>query len=128
VDDYGQSVRLSEVQLAAENGLLDVSRRVVVVIIEADFADRDDLLVLCKLFQFKKMLLGGELRLVRVDADGGVNPVAAFGHFEARSQAMGTGATTDGYEMPDAAIPRPVKHLLAILVKLRKLQVGVGVD
>src|SRR5579862_3983225 len=60
-------------QLSLEDGALHVARGKVVVVVEANFSDRQHFRVPGQFAEMSERLLGRLGRIVRVDADGGVD-------------------------------------------------------
>jgi hypothetical protein len=77
VDDDGAAHVTREPDLAPEDLLLHVARRVVVVVVEAHLADRRD--ASREVAQLRLVRAGVPRRLVRVDADRGPRRVERLG-------------------------------------------------
>src|SRR5437879_3271424 len=75
MNDDGQPGLLSESHLVAEDAVLRVARRMIVEIIEANLAPRDDSRMLRQPGQFFQMLLRDFFRFVGMNAHGRVNPI-----------------------------------------------------
>src|SRR6185369_6548683 len=91
--EYGQGIVLSfagvdrdweisiasHAQLSSECVALDVSGRVVVVIVESDLAPRDHLRMLREIEEFRGQFIIQQTRFVRMDADSRVDEVVLVG-------------------------------------------------
>jgi len=75
VNDDGEFGVASERHLVAEYLVLDVARRVIVIIIQTNFAPSDYFGTFCELREFFEVLRCDLLRFVRMDSDAGVYPV-----------------------------------------------------
>ncbi len=128
MDDDGEMGLAGEAELAAKDGLLNVARRVVIEIIEADFAPGEDAGVLGEAGEFGEPFFGGEFGFVRMDADGGVDPVVFFGERNGDVEAIGGGAAADGEDILDAGVAGASEHGVAVGVELGKFEMGVRID
>src|SRR5467141_3231817 len=79
MDDEGQLGLSGERHLFAKDARLYLSRRVIVMIVEADLAPGDDAGTLRECCQPFKMLRSDFFRFVRVNSDGRVNPIVLLG-------------------------------------------------
>ena len=70
----------------------------IVVVVEADFAPGDHARVLRQTVQLGIMRVCGMLRLVRVNSDGGVDPVVRLGVGHRRAELFDFGAVADGQD------------------------------
>src|ERR1700740_1796062 len=103
-------------------------RRVVVEIIEADFAPSDDLGMLREAGEFVEMPLRNFFGFVRVDANAGIDPIVLFGEWNCGVTFFRARAGAYGEDGVDAGIASALQHGLAIVCELGKVNVGVGVD
>ena len=101
----------------------------VVVIIEAHFAPGDHARVPGELVELREMLFGGGFRVVRMNADRGVDPIVLLGERNRGIDPLRrAGAAADGQQRCDARRARAVEHRLAVFVELRDFQVRVRID
>src|SRR5205823_14720035 len=101
---------------------------VVVEIVKADFAVGDDagmLRELGELFEVRGRQVFG---FVGMRAYGGVNPVVLFGEGERGVEFFRAGAGADGEQRVYAGGAGAVEHGGAVVIKLREVDVRVGVD
>ena len=119
--------RARQFHLPQEDLLLQFARRVIVEIVQPDFAPGNDLGPFRQLFEFLKVGVGGQLGFMRMDADGGVDKFVLLGQSNAAVQRAGPGSAANGDDLFNAAVPRPRDHLLAVGVELLHLEMGVGV-
>ena len=89
MDDYGQLRLGSQLHLLAEYALLHIARRMVIEIIESDFSVSDHARVLRQLRKLLEVRGGEVLRLVRMRAHRGVNPIMPLGKRNRRIQLFG---------------------------------------
>ena len=88
VDDDRQLRRARLRELPAKNLLLHVARRMIVVIVEAHLAPADHRGLPRQLVELREMFLGDFIRVVRMDADGGVDPVVLLGKWNRGVEAL----------------------------------------
>ena len=119
---------LRERHLVAKNAILHVARRVIVEIVEANFAPGDDFRVLGELRELVEMLRRDLLRLVRVDADRGVDPVVLIGIFDRGVELFGAGTRADRENVFDARRASAIEHGVAVVSELWEIDVCVRVD
>ena len=118
VDHDGFARIAGDTHLLDEHIALDVTRRVVVVVIQSDLADRDDFRVRR---EFGKPSIGfavGLRGIVRMHTNGRVNKWItvrqADAHFEVRRSVAGA----DRHHRFDAGGERPLDHGFAVVVEL----------
>ena len=128
MNNDGQMGFAGEGKLATEDILLHVARRMIVKIIEADFAPGEDARMLGEAREFGEPFFGGELGFVRVDADGGVDPVVFFAERNGDVETIGGGAAADGEDGLHAGVAGACEHFVAVGVELGEFEMGVGVD
>ena len=114
-------------QLPAKNNVLHLAWRKVVVVIEADFTPGDHARVLGKRFKRCQVRVGYLRGFVRMDANRGLNPIMLLGERQRRIQFFGTRARSDREQGGDSRLARALEHGIAIFVKLREIQVRVGI-
>jgi len=128
VDDDGQAAAAGDGELVAKDGLLNVARGVVVVIVEADFTPGDDANVSGVGFGFLEMALGDEFGFVGMDTDGGVDPGVLLGERDGRVEMVGAGSTADGEDGGDAGFAGAGEDGIAVRLEVGEIEMGVGVD
>ena len=116
-----------QLHLPQENLLLQVARRVIVKIVQPNFAPGNDLGPPCQLFKFLKVGIGRQFGFVRMDTDSGLDEVVLLSELNAAIERAGTGPTANGDNLFNASVPRPSDHLLAVGVELLHFEMGVGV-
>ena len=126
VNNDGAAGTARQVELFDEDALLNVARRMVVVIVEADLADGQEFGVLGQSGKLFVMGLGGELGFVRMNSGGGVDPGKTRGEGHRRSQRAGGSA--DGQNVAHTGRLRPGQHVHAIRVEFGHVQVGMRID
>ena len=128
VDEDGKLDRGSQCELLAEDLLLRVAWGMVVVVVEADFADGDDARMLGKALHAVEVCVDEQARLVGVDADGSVNPGVALGERDGAGDVVRAVAIADGEEGADAGIVGALDGGVAIGGELGAVEMGVGVE
>ena len=73
-------------------------------------------------------LFGNVVHIVRMNAHGGVHPVVLLRKGYRRVETLRAGAAADCQQRPHPRSLSPRKHGVAVLVKLRKLQVRVRIN
>ena len=118
-----------------EDALLNVARRVVVKVIQADLAPGDDPGMAGPLFQTRVGGVVGEVGFVRMDADAGPDfrilracRCTCSASLNAAIGGVGSVAVSDGEIGFDPARLRARQHLVAIGVVALAFEMGVGVD
>ena len=79
MDHDGQLRHSCKFHLCHECLFLDFARRMVIEVIEADFAPRNDVGSFRQSFQFLKIGVSGQLGFVRMDADRRVDELVLLG-------------------------------------------------
>ena len=128
VDDDGQIELARELQLTDQDLPLHVARRMVVVIIESDFANRHQLRMRRELSELVEMAVPRLRGLVRVNARRGVNPLVSLGNPHGLAQAVGSPGPADGQQILQPGATRALDHGVAVRVKVGIVEVAVGVD
>ena len=106
---------------------LDVSGRVVVPVVESDFADGDELWVRSELAEVIEVRGGEQARFVGMDSDGGVNPGIALGEGNGTGDIVRAVSVADGEKSTDACVIGALDGGVKIRGELRAVEVGVGV-
>ena len=109
----------------AEDFVLRFAWRVVVKIIEADFAPGDYLGMFGQLRQLFEHVWSNLFRLMRMHADGGVDPVVAFGVGDGGVHLFRAGAGADRKDGLDSGGLGAGEHGVAVLGELGEVDVGV---
>src|SRR5258708_38229328 len=117
MNDDGQFGRTRQFHLADEYALLNIPRRVVVKIVEADFSPGDDFRALRKLGHFFEVGLLGELRFVRMNSNRGVNEIMLLGELHGAVESARALSNADGQNIRDPGFPGASNHLLAIRIE-----------
>src|SRR5690606_9318467 len=94
-----------EADALAEDPRLRVARRAVVVEVEPDLTDGDDARVPRELLELGEKLVGPDLRVVRVQADGGPDVGPALGDGDRVARGLERVADADRDERADALGP-----------------------
>src|SRR5262249_10282414 len=110
-----------KLQLLHEDFALDLARREVIVIVEADFSDRHNLVVSRKRAEIVERLRSNLRSLVWVDSDGGIDAGVSVSEFHCI-----TGA--DGRDACDSCRGCAVENGIEILGKTRVVEMTVRVD
>ena len=125
VQDHRQPGLPGHFQLPAEDALLHLARRMIVVVIEADLAPRDHFRMPCQAGKAREMLFGGLDGFVRMDPDGRPDPVMLLRKRKRRLQLRRPASAADGRNSHHACRARSIEHRLPVVVELGKLQVRV---
>src|SRR2546427_11285180 len=126
--DYNRQPRRPRtLQLFKKNLLLNVTRRVVVEIIEADFSPGNHLGPSCELTEFLKIRIGRQLRFVGMDTDGGVNEFVLLSELNSAVKRSRPRAAADGDNAINASFAGLRNHLLTVRVELFHFEVSVGI-
>ena len=127
--DHDRLLRLGRLlHLLDEDVVLDFSRREVVVIVEADFTDRDDFGMLCEISEVAERILVRFRGVVRVDSDGRVERFVAIGKADAGFQIGRAVACADRHKSRHARFEGAPDHFFAVRIELVAIQVTVRVD
>src|SRR5262249_16459781 len=78
--------------------------------------------------EFVEMRLRHFLGFVRMNADGGVDPIVRFGERHCGVEFLRAGAGADGEKRVDACGASAVEHGFAVVGELGEVDVGVRVD
>ncbi len=128
VDEDGKFDGGGELELLAEDALLHLSRRVVVMVVESDFSDGDDLRVMGEALHEFEVGGGEQARFVRVDADGGVDPEVLLGEGDGAGEVVGAVSVANGEQSSDAGVVGALDDRFAIGGELGAVEMGVGVE
>ena len=102
--------------------------RVIVKIIEADFAPGDDFGMLREAGEFVQMLRCDFFGFVRMNANARVNPIVPFGERDRGVEFFWPRPGADSEQSTNAGVASALKHGFAIVSELRKIDVRMGVD
>ncbi len=129
MDDDGQLRRMGHFHLLHKDALLHVARRVIVKIVEPDLAPGNHLRIFRQPLQLVEVFLFRQLRFVRMNADGRVNPLMLLREFDGAVERAGARAIAiaDGEQGGDAGLFRAREDLGAIGVEALVLEMAVGV-
>src|SRR5882762_11269505 len=127
VNDDGQLGWASEFHLPNEDRFLHIARRVIVKVVEPDFAPGDRLGVPREGSQFVEIGMLGELRLVGMDADGGVDAFLVVRNLDGAIQRAGTSSAANEEHGVDSRVASARENLAAIFRKAFPVEVGMGV-
>ena len=119
---------LCQLQLPEKYLLLHITRRVIVEIVESNFAPGNDLGPLCQLYQLDEVVIVGQSSLMWVDANGRVNKFVTLSKLNPTIKRSWPGPAANSDDTLNPSLPRSRDHRLAISVELIHLEVGVGVD
>jgi hypothetical protein len=100
----------------------------IVEVIEADLSPGDYFGMFGKSGEFFQMLRRDLTGFVRVNADGGVNPLVTFSEWQRGIEFFGAGSGADGQQSRDTGIVSALQHGFAVIRELREIDVGVRVD
>src|SRR5438105_5547931 len=117
VDDHRQIELLRYRQLPAEYFALNIAWRIVVVVIEAGFADRQHARMPDELFHQAVMPFFDFRSIVWMDTGACIDPVVFFGDWNSTSHLVGTTAVSDRQYLSDSRIPGALEYGIAIVVK-----------
>ena len=128
VNDDGKLRLVRKRHLVAEYFMLHFARGMIVEIVQADFAPGNYFGMLREPGQFIQVLLRYFFRFVRMDADGGINPIMLIGERQSPSLASLGPGRCRWLVGSNAGCTGADKHSVAIFRELRKVDVRVGVD
>jgi hypothetical protein len=126
VDDERQIAATGERHVAIEVILLQVERREVPVAVETRLANGDDFGLIDQPFDLGPIVGAALGDVIRLETDGGVDPVVRRGDFDALAAGGDGGA--DGDDRGHAGGLRPFDHEVAIIVEFFLIKVGVGIE
>jgi len=128
--DYDRQLCVAcELQLAAEHWLLDFGGWFFIVIVEADFAPGYYLGIFRQRGQLRVVLFLDFGCVLRVDADGGVDPVVIFRDFDCGVEAVWAGAAAaDGEDGLHACGLRALEHFGAIGIEFASFYRTLGAE
>ena len=98
----------------------------IVVVVEADLAIGDDLLVLCQPAKFVVPAIEDMFHFMWMDADGGIDERVLL--CQCNCRLAGRQIAADGDEGFDTGFPGAGNHRLAILIVPRVIQMGMRVE
>ncbi len=114
--------------LVAKNAVLHIARRMIVKIIETDFAPSNDFGMLRQPGQLVQMLVRNFLRLVGMNPDGGVNPLVLLGKGQRGIELFRTWACADCKQCRHSRFASAVEHGVAVFRELWEVDVRVRID
>src|SRR5271157_4941273 len=129
MNDDRQFRRAGHFHLLKEDALLHVARRMIVEVVEPDFAPGYNLGIARQSFKLIEIFLLRELGLVRMNANRGVNAFMLLREFDStveRARAR-TISIADGEDGRDPGCLRTSKNLGAVSVVSLGVEMGVGV-
>src|SRR2546425_4311058 len=100
----------------------------VVVIIKAGLPDCQDPRMPCQFLNQGVMTTFGLYRIVRMNADTGVNPITALRDGDAAAHLIRTGAVPDRENLPNTGIPSPLNRGITIFIEPRVIEVRVRIN
>ena len=92
----GSFGRSRQLHLLQKYLLLHVSRRVIVVVVQANFAPGNDLGLLCQVCQLQEIGVARQFRFMRMNADRGVNEIMLRRKSDGAIQCARAVADADG--------------------------------
>ncbi len=126
MDDQRQSGLARRRDMRAEAALLRLARRIVVVVVEPGFAERDDLGVT----RAENEIGGGQIelfvRIMRMRADRAKNVGKALG--DRQHSVMTANARRDGHDAPDTDVARASDHGVELGGEIGKVEMAVAID
>ena len=126
MDGYGQARSTCEIEVSFEEFALSVSVAEVAVVVEAGFADDDDVLLSGELFELVPHGLRDVVGFVRVYTDAGEDVVALTGELECALRAVYVGSDVDeGGQSGEACAS---EYFVAVGVEVRRVEMSVRVD
>src|SRR5579872_4403038 len=128
MNDDGQFGRSGEFHLSNENILLYFARRVIVVVVEPDFAPCDHPPPTRKFFELRKVRVSGQFGFVRMNPYGGVNRIVLLRNLHRAIECAGAVSSADGKHGRDTGFECTSDNLLTITVEARTVEVAMGVD
>src|ERR1700676_19480 len=128
MNDEGHLCLARQRELLAKNAILNVAGRMIVEIVEPNLAPSDHFRMLRECRKLIEMLRPDFLGLVRMDSHGSVNPIVLLGKWQRRVKLFRTGAGADGQQRRYSCTASAIQHGLAVLPKLRGIDMRVGVN
>ena len=126
MNDHGAAHAARQLELFGEDALLNVARRMVVVIIETDFPPGKEFGALRQIAEFVVMCRCGELGFMRVNSGGGINPFVALAKWQRGVQRAGSAA--DGEDVAYSSSLRPRQHIGSIGIEFGHIHVRMRID
>ena len=126
MNNHGTAGAPRELQLFDEDALLNVTRGMIIMIIEADFAPSDKFRMLRQIRELVVMRLRREFGLMRVNPCGSVNPLVAFRERQRRRQRARS--TANGKNLAYAGRLRPRKHVSPVGIEFRHIDMRMRID
>ena len=128
MDDDGQLRASGEFHLANEYALLHIARRMIVIVVQADFSPGDYSGIARKLPEFSEVGILREPGFVGMNADSRVNRVILLSDLDRTIEGARSISCTDSKQVRDAGISRARHHLLAIGIETIAVEMAVGVN
>ncbi len=125
MNDDGLSRGARLVELMAKHLRLDVARRMIVVIVESNFAPGDHARMSRQPVQFRVVRVGRVPGLVRMNPHRRVDPIVLLGIRNGRSKLFDFRPVADRQQRPDSRCPRALEHRFAVRVKVGNIHVRV---
>src|SRR5260221_11445937 len=100
----------------------------VVKIVQADLAPRDDLGIFGQPFHLRKIGVGSQLGLMRMDAERGIDTVMLPRYFDGAVKRARPGPAADGQDAFQPGFVGAGEHLRTVRVKLGPFQMSVRID
>src|SRR6266853_72060 len=100
----------------------------VVEIVEANLAPRDQLGMLRQTRHIIVVGFGGNAGFMRMEPGACVDPIVLLGDFEGTVVGAWAGAAADGKNALQASLAGTGKHLKAVRIEFVSFNVGVGID
>src|SRR5207302_9102837 len=128
VDHDGQLGGAGQFHLPQKDSLLHIARRVVIEVVQPDFAPGNYFGMPCQSLQLLKVGIGGKLSFVRMNANRGVEKIVLFCELDAAIERPRPIAVANRDDMLDPSFPRASNHLLAVRLELLSLEMSVRIN
>jgi hypothetical protein len=114
-----------KLQLLPEDLLLNVTGRVVVMVVEANLANGDDLGVLCEPLHVREVRGGEQACFMGMDPKGCVDPGVLFGDGDGAGDVVWTFSVANGEEGADTDLVSALNGSFAIRGELGSVEMSV---
>ena len=118
MDDDGPLCGARLLELPAKHSGLHVPRRMIVVIVESDFAPRDHARMPSQPVEFRVMRVGRVPRLVRMDPHGSIDPIILLGIRNRGPELFEFRSVADGQQGSNARCLRALEHRIAVGIEV----------
>src|ERR1019366_8088662 len=128
VDDDGPLGSTRLLELPAKHSSLYVAGRMIVVIVESDFAPRDHARMPSQPVEFGVMRISRVPCLVRMDSHRSIDPLMLLGIRNRSPELFKFRPVSDRQQGPNARCLRPIEHRIAVCIEVGNIHMCMRID